>query len=271
MVKKMLKQDYHVHSMLSFDCESDLDAICRHGIELGLEEVILTDHYEMFEGATTMQSYHKHYVRYSREQVLACRARWEGKIFLGFGIELGQWHHQPEAAQMVLAANHYDYVLASLHRLEHREMFQTDFSKVDRVSMREHYLEELMQIAETGDYDCLAHFDLIKRYAAFQGISLRMEDLREATHEILKTVIRRGRGLEVNTSGLGTVLQEPLPSPEILRWYRQLGGEIITVGSDAHTLDKMAGNYERAEALIRNLGFRYIARYHQRKVSFVPI
>lgn len=267
----MLKQDYHVHSMLSPDSESQLDDICQQGVDLGLDEIILTDHYEMIEGGTPRQSYQKHHLRQTREEVLACQDRWKGKIFLGFGIELGQWHQQPESAERVLNANPYDYVLASLHRVDHSDLFMHDYDHINRELLREHYVSELTEIATTGDYDCLAHLDLIKRYAAFHGYSLRMEDCREKVYAILRTVVERGKGLEVNTSGLATVMKETLPSIEILKWYKELGGEIITVGSDAHQIQQIAGSYKEAEEIIKSVGFRYVARYHQRQVSFVSI
>lgn len=267
----MLKQDYHVHSMLSPDSLSELDDICQRGVELGLEEITVTDHYEMIEGATPRQSFQKHHLAMTRQAVQDCQARWEGRIRLGFGIELGQWHQQPKSAEKVLHTNAYDYVLASLHRLDHSDLSVYDYSAIDRQALRTHYLDELSQIAAIGDYDCLAHLDLIKRYAAFQGFSLRMEDCRDAVYSILKTVVERGKGLEINTSGFCSVLGEPLPSREILTWYRQLGGEIITVGSDAHTLEQIAGGFAQAEELLREVGFKYVARFHQRKVSFVNL
>lgn len=207
----------------------------------------------------------------TREEVLSCQARWAGKIYLGLGIELGQWYLQPKSAAKVLSTNPYDYVLASLHRVDHSDLFMFDYRAIDREALRQHYVDGLIQIASTGDYDCMAHLDLIKRYAAFQGFSLRMEDCRDAVYTILETVVERGKGLEINTSGLCSVLKEPLPSKEILTWYRQLGGEIITVGSDAHTIEQLACGYAEAEEILRDIGFRYVTRFHKREKTFVSI
>lgn len=267
----MIRQDYHVHSMLSPDSTSALDDICRRGIELGLEEIVLTDHYEMVEGSTLRQSYRSHYLAFAKQNIMECRERWKGKIRLGFGIELGQWHFQPQASEKVVQTNPYDYVLASFHRVEHMCLSLYEYNKIDRNRLREAYLDGLQQMAVTADYDCLAHLDLIKRYAALQGCTLRLEDREELVRSILRIVIQRGKGLEVNTSGIGSVLHEPLPSKQILAWYRELGGEIVTVGSDAHTLEQIGAGYTQAEQLIKELGFRYLARYHERKASFVKV
>ena len=89
---------------------------CSQAYRLGLEEVAFTDHYELIEGVTARGSIRREYLEISREKLLACRSRWEGRIRVVFGIELGQCHKQPEAASQILASNPYDFVLASLHR-----------------------------------------------------------------------------------------------------------------------------------------------------------
>ena len=94
----MLKQDYHIHSGLSPDSTASLDGICKQAFRLGLEEVALTDHYELIEGVTPRGSIRKEYLALTREKILDCRSRWEGRIRVVFGLELGQMHRQPEAA-----------------------------------------------------------------------------------------------------------------------------------------------------------------------------
>ena len=169
-----------------------------------------------------------------------CRSRWEGRIRVVFGIELGQIHRQPEAAAQILAANPYDFVLASLHRVEHTDLSLFNYQAIDGKALRRTYGEELLEIAEKGDYDCLSHLDLIRRYPAFQGVTLRMEEDMEIVEEILKT-------------------------------YRRLGGEIVTTGSDAHRAEDVAKGFANAEALLREAGFRCTARYKERKPRFVEM
>lgn len=267
----MLKQDYHVHSELSPDSESALDDICQRAVELGLEEIVVTDHYEMYEGVNSVCSYRKYYLKLCGDIIEDCRERWKNHVYLGFGVEIGQPHIQPEAARKVINDNPYDFILASVHRVGHKDLILYNYNQEDCIKLRESYIRELLQIAKEEEYDCLAHLDLIKRYAAFQGISLRMEECTEIVEMILKCVIERGKGIELNTSGLYNCLKEPLPSLEILKLYRQLGGEIITVGSDAHRVQDIAGGFMEVEEIIKKAGFRYISRFHRRKSSFVKI
>lgn len=236
----MLKQDYHIHSELSPDSTASLDGICEQAFRLGLEEVALTDHYELIEGVTPRGSIRKEYLALTREKILDCRSRWEGRIRVVFGIELGQIHRQPEAAAQILAANPYDFVLASLHRVEHTDLSLFNYQAIDGKALRRIYGEELLEIAEKGDYDCLSHLDLIRRYPAFQGVTLRMEEDMEIVEEILKT-------------------------------YRRLGGEIVTTGSDAHRAEDVAKGFANAEAILKEAGFRCTARYKERKLRFVEI
>lgn len=265
----MLKQDYHIHCDLSPDSTADPDAICTRTLNLGLEEVALTDHYELIEGMTVKGSIRKEFLTASREKILNCRKRWEGRIYVAFGIELGQCHLQPEAAREILSANPYDFVLASLHRINHRDLSLFDYKKTDVRTLRKDYAEELLTIAREGDFDCLGHLDLIRRYPAFQGVSLRMEECMETVEEILRWVISRGKGIEINTTAGN--MAEPLPSLEILKTYRRLGGEIITTGSDAHRAEDVARGFEKAEELLVEAGFRYVARYRNRVPHFVKI
>ena len=265
----MLKQDYHIHCELSPDSTAALDVVCSQAYRLGLEEVAFTDHYELIEGVTARGSIRREYLEISREKLLACRSRWEGRIRVVFGIELGQCHKQPEAASQILASNPYDFVLASLHRVAHRDLSLFDYREEDCEALGETYARELLEIARAGDYDYLSHLDLIRRYPAFQGVSLRMEDHMELVEEILKQVVRRGKGIEINTTA-GS-LAEPLPSLAILKAYRRLGGEIVTTGSDAHRAEDVAKGFDRAEELLREAGFSYAARYKERKPYFVKL
>ena len=246
----MLKQDYHIHCELSPDSTAALDVVCSQAYRLGLEEVAFTDHYELIEGVTARGSIRREYLEISREKLLACRSRWEGRIRVVFGIDLGQCHKQPEAAS-------------------HRDLSLFDYREEDCEALGETYARELLEIARAGDYDCLSHLDLIRRYPAFQGVSLRMEDHMELVEESLKQVVRRGKGIEINTTA-GS-LAEPLPSLAILKAYRRLGGEIVTTGSDAHRAEDVAKGFDRAEELLREAGFSYAARYKERKPYFVKL
>ena len=87
-----------------------------------------------------------------------------------------------------------------------------------------------------------------------QGVDVRMEAHEETVRTILSNIVRRGRLLEVNTSAYRQGLDEPFPPAIILRWYRQEGGRLVSLGSDAHRTDDIAAGFERATTLVESLG-----------------
>ncbi len=261
----MLQQDYHVHCLNSPDSREPLDEICKGAIAAGLAEIMVTDHYEMFTDAYGCPAWRPGHLDQCRDSVEKCRELFDGQLYVGFGIELGQWHLQPEDAARVTREYPFDFVIASNHKMDDVDLKFLNYGEMDRKLLRRKYLEGLLQIAMCGDFDCLGHLDLIKRYAAGQGFSIRAEDEEELTRTILETLVKRGKGLELNTSGLRQSVKEMFPSRTILEWYREEGGEIITVGSDAHCRPDVAAGFSMAEAMLTAVGFREISCFRKRR------
>ncbi|MCI9636672.1 MAG: histidinol-phosphatase HisJ family protein [Hungatella sp.] len=263
----MLLEDYHVHCLNSPDSREPLEMICQGAIEAGIREIMVTDHYEMFKDADKYPPYRQEYLDKCVQSVEECRDKFEGRLYVGLGIELGQWHLQRQAADMVVGAYPFDYVIGSFHKLDDIDLKFFHYKELDSKKLCRRYLEELLLIAGQGDFDCMAHLDLIKRYAAEQGVSIRAEDEEELVREILKTLIKRGKGLEVNTSGLRQAVKEMFPSADILRWYREEGGSILTIGSDAHRRQDVGAGFEEAGKLLSSLGFLYVSHFRGRKLT----
>lgn len=261
----MLHQDYHVHCLNSPDSREPLEEICRGAIAVGMTEIMVTDHYEMFTDAYERPAWRPDYLEQCRESVEKCRELFREQLYVGFGIELGQWHLQPETAARVTREYSFDFVIASNHKMDDVDLKFLTYADMDRKALCRRYLEGLLEIAEYGDFDCLGHLDLIKRYAAAQGFSIRAEEEEELTRTILKTLVRREKGLELNTSGLRQSVKEMFPSMTILKWYREEGGEIITVGSDAHRRRDVAAGFPAAEELLKRAGFKEISCFRKRK------
>ena len=238
----MLHEDYHVHCLSS----------------------PVTDHYEMFHNEEKWPPYRREYLERCFRTMEECRERFEGQVFVGFGAELGQWQLQPEAAKRVVRDYPFDYVIGSLHKMDDVDLKYFRYREIDAGGLLRRYLEDLLAVARLGDFDCLGHLDLIKRYAAEQGVSIRAEE--ELVREILRTLIRRGKGLEINTSGLRQAVKETFPSRTILGWYLEEGGTILTVGSDAHRRQDVGAGFKEAKALALALGFTYISCFRERKL-----
>ena len=129
------------------------------------------------------------------------------------------------------------------------------------------YFDELVALAQGGEYDVLAHFDLVRRdsWEVCRQV-LPVEPHAEALHEALHAVVARGKGLEINTSAWSAGLDEPCPGLTILRWYRELGGEVLVFGSDAHYPERVGADFDRARDLALAAGFTRLARFERRRI-----
>ena len=184
------------------------------------------------------------------------------------GVELGQALLRPEAAERVLSEPGIDFVLGSLHNttsgLDYYWMKFTDRALC--LKQLEEYLDYLLRLCATDWMDALAHLTYPLRYMHFRdGVDVDLHPFDDLVREILKRLAERGKALELNTSGYRQGMGEPLPSAYILRMYRELGGELITIGTDAHDPEDMADGLERGAALLEACGFRYVTLYKNRK------
>ena len=126
-------------------------------------------------------------------------------------------------------------------------------------------------MVSTADIDIIAHFDLMKRYAYKEHGLYDFHQYQEIIEQILKKAIDRNIGIEINTSGLRTGLKQTLPSLEIIQLYKELGGEILTIGSDSHTAESVGANLTDALSLAKDCGFNYIYKFEKRKPIPVKI
>lgn len=257
--------NYHFHSICSFDGEYPLTRMCRAAVEAGVERLCLTDHCDLVD------EYGKPYDGFSwadvDRQLELARAEFPN-LELRRGVELGQAVLRPDAAERILSKPDIDFVLGSMHNDPERGDFYylhvTD--KAQGQALLETYFQSLLELAGTDYFDSLAHLTYPLRYMRDRdGVDVSVMPCSDLVREILKTLIHRGKALELNTSGYRNPSREPLPNGEILSWYRELGGELITIGSDAHAPQYMAQGLEAGMELLRSTGFRYLTLYQNRK------
>ncbi len=187
------------------------------------------------------------------------------------GMELGETIFYPELARELYEAEGLDFVLGSLHITpEYGDYINLRYETAEQCRhYMEHYLETLLSVARTNCFDVMAHIGYIRRYMWQQGMDegLTLARNGEALEALLRTIIQNGRGIEINCSGIRDGCG-PFPSAEILRFYRELGGEIVTVGSDAHCVRDAAKCIREGYALLQSLGFAYVATFKKHKPEF---
>jgi len=265
----MYLYDYHIHSHNSSDGRNSVSDICDNAIAAGLKEIAIADH---FEPAMGNEKYPWYQPRSYFFDTLKARSIFEGRLEVKCAVELGQPHRYPEYSLKLVESHPYDYVLASVHRLRaDKDYSEIAYTRENVSAYCTEYLEELKLLAEWNKFDCVGHLDLIKRYAARNGVAVKFMDYRDGLEEVLKILIENGKGIEVNTSGLRQRAGECLPGPDIVKLYRQLGGEIITVGSDAHFSRDVGKGIKEAVGMIKLAGFDYVTSYNKRKPTQIRI
>jgi len=261
--------DYHIHTRFSSDSETTMAAACEAAIARGMSEIAFTDHADF--GPADPPGYFRP-VEYLAE-IEQCRARYGHRLTIRAGMEIGEPHIFLEEAKAVLTAGEFDFVLGSAHYADGMQVaWKPAFFEQPLHQAYEAYFRQVVRLAAEGDLDVLAHLDLVKRNArkfgkAYDGPGPYADMIRTA----LRSIVERGKGIEINTSPLHWGQPEPCPSLEILRWYRELGGEILTFGSDAHTADDIGSCFDTGLELAQAAGFTRLAKFEKRRVIWMGI
>ena len=255
--------DYHTHSTNSIDGHNSVMELCQSALNKGLSEIAITDHFEPFQGNESCECY-KPNVYFT--QILKARDRFKGRLLVKMGVELGQPHQFPEISQLLIDSFPYDYVLGSAHKLPQGiNIDELDYNKFTLDKLCKIYLEQLNDLADWGEFDCIGHLDLIKRYSTnHYKTRITLADNYEMLVEVFKKVISKGKGIEINTSGLRQSPKETMPGIDVLKIYRELGGEVLTIGSDAHYAKDVGSNIIDAVDLAAEAGFKYITVFNNR-------
>lgn len=257
--------DYHVHSDYSMDCKYSMEDMAIKAIENNLKSLCFTDHIELEAIDNKIDIlFHPHdYFK----KVKRVKYKFINEIEILAGVEIGLQPHLGKRYEKLIKENSFDFVIASVHSIKgidiHRDGCLDNKKPSDAII--EYYKEIYQSIDNFRNYDVLGHIDLIDRYLnKTQGLP-KLVDYMWLIEKILIKIIEEGKGIELNTSGLRYGLKYFHPKIEILNLYKKLGGEIITIGSDAHHPIYVGFMYKEAEKLLRELGFKYIFVYKERK------
>lgn len=262
--------DYHTHSLCSPDSEAPMPDMAEAGVAAGLSEMCFTDHFDLLDFSGNLCLTHD-WSR-TREQFALAQAQCGDRIRLRRGLELGGAPTDFAAAARVLAEP-LDFVIGSVHNLN-LSAGGTDFYEVRYDSSAlcaahmDNYLSTMEELSLWDGYDVLGHIPYLLRYMRDRdGQAIRLEDREERLRLILSNAISRGKGMEINTNR-GTSLFDYL---WLTGLYRELGGEIVTVGTDAHRPQDVGKGVPAAYQMLKDAGFRYITIFDRRKPQFLPI
>lgn len=275
-----MKADYHVHSDFSFDSKAPMEAQIERGIELGLDEMCFTEHVDYgvmadWDDPNPPMRKGRPYrnVDYPRyfEALHEMKRRYAGRISLRQGLELGVQRHTIGQYDALYEKyrDELDFALLSVHQVNDLEFYPPEYMEgKTQAEYNLGYYEELLAVARDFEhYSVLAHLDVMRRYDPAGEFPFAAT--RDIVAEILRTAIQKGKGIELNTASWRYELEDIQPRREILRLYRDLGGEILTIGSDGHRPERVGGNFDEARAILRDeLGFRRFCTFEHMEPRF---
>lgn len=272
--KMTIPFDFHTHSELSFDGKDSPEEMVKAAVSLGMTAYALTDHVEaeLFDAPDYRCDLT---VQRAAQLLPPLKEKYRGKVDFLYGVELGQPLQNLTLAEELLKENDYDFVIGSLHAAAgYEDFYFLDYSRPENepVQLLDRYFEELLAMAEWGKFDVLGHLTYPLRYISGKhGINVDMTRWDSLIEKIFLALIKNGCGIEINTSGLRQELGKTIPDEKYVQKFRQLGGELLTIGSDSHgTADLGKGIAEGIETAKR-AGFTKITCFKKRKPTFIKI
>jgi histidinol-phosphatase (PHP family) len=251
-----LPLDAHLHTELSPDSAVPLELYAAQAAERGIREIAITDHLDFMPGAPAYQ--YSAYAR--REQVVRDAAeRWAGKVVIRFGVELTYESRYEDEIREHLRTHSYDYSIGSVHAMSDGPYANDRIASfVAGASIAEAtapYFAEVAAAIRSGLFDTLGHIDMCKRWLVPWFAASAFAAAPELYEPLLRSLVESGMALEVNSSGLRHRTGETYPGPWVVTRFRELGGQRVTVGSDAHLPQSFAFGLEEACEIVAAAGF----------------
>lgn len=252
--------DSHIHSDLSSDSRVRIDEYAQQAFERGIAEVAITDHLDFDPRAPNFAfSGYDQRVR----AVRGAAERWDGRVSIRLGVEISYEADREEVIRDYLSTHPYDFTIGSVHVHSfspwHAPRVDATMRGRDLADAVAPYFAEVAAAARSGLFDTIGHLDYVKKYLVRHVAPSEFRSLEHLYEPALRAMVERGTGLEVNTSGLRHATGDTYPSQWAVDRYRQLGGERLTVGSDAHAPAQFTFGLERAYRYAAEAGFDGIA------------
>lgn len=274
----MIQADMHMHTWFSTDSEACPCDMADEAVRKGLKTICFTDHFDKDdlewgeEGIFDVDAYFVEMQKLQEE--------YAGKLNIRIGIELGLRTYLKDYYEELTKKYPFDFVIGSVHNVPYKKdaegnILYTDPAAeklfTDRTDKEAYRLmmETTLENVRTSDcFQTLGHLDYVVRYGKSREKEYSYTDYADIIDEILKLLIEKEKGLEVNSAGLKNGLPFAHPHPDVLKRYRELGGEIITIGADAHKPEHIAYDFAKAEEILKSCGFKYYTEFFEQKPVF---
>ena len=274
----MIQADMHMHTWFSTDSEACPRDMADEAVRKGLKTICFTDHFDKDdlewgeEGIFDVDAYFVEMQKLQEE--------YAGKLNIRIGIELGLRTYLKDYYEELTKKYPFDFVIGSVHNVPYKKdaegnILYTDPAAeklfTDRTDKEAYRLmmETTLENVRTSDcFQTLGHLDYVVRYGKSREKEYSYTDYADIIDEILKLLIEKEKGPEVNSAGLKYGLPFAHPHSDVLKRYRELGGEIITIGADAHKPEHIAYDFAKAEEILKSCGFKYYTEFFEQKPVF---
>ena len=268
----MIQADCHMHSNFSSDSKAFMEDMIEGSIRHGMKEICFTDHMDYdypVRGGYDFVFNIEEYIAKLNEM----KSRYRNRITILTGVEVGLQPHLKDRIAALTKNNSFDFIIGSSHVVDRLDPYYPEYwtDKTVEEGIRRYYETIVKNCRVISDFHVYGHIDYIIRYIPKQlaaNFHYSYRNYLDLLEEALKIIISNGKGIEVNSSGYKYGLGRPHPDADVLKLYRELGGELITIGSDAHAPEHLCYDFETVSELLQSLGYRYYAVFHQGKPVF---
>lgn len=264
--------DCHLHSSFSGDSDTPMEEMIRKGISLGLSTMCFTEHQDYDypdspDGPGSIFLLNTDSYLYDLARL---KTKYQDKIRLLFGVELGLQPHLMRQNAVYAKSYEFDFIIGSSHICNGRDPYYPSFfeGRSEEEAYREYFTSILENIKKCPNFDVYGHLDYVVRYGANMDKDYSYEKYKDILDAILELLLEKEKGIELNTGGIKKGMRDFHPCMGVLKRYRELGGEIITIGSDSHDAPHIAEHFDRAAEALKECGFRYYTVFEKRTPEF---
>lgn len=265
--------DTHLHTDFSGDCDATPESMILGAKQLGLPGICFTDHLDWDHPDVPNRFVLdvENYVPKCKELAARQSLGATDTFTVCTGIEIGMQPHLVDRVHRLVTEYSFDFVIASSHLSHSHDLPDIPLfkEKSEDESYEEYFKSVHRNILSFDDFDVYGHIDYVVRYGPNKNKYYSYEKFADIIDEVLKSLIHKGKGIEINTSGFKYGVGHPHPTEDIIKRYRELGGEIITVGSDGHKPEHIAYAFDKVPEILKVAGFRYYTVFQERKPKFL--
>lgn len=263
--------DYHAHTNFSGDCNFSMEEMIKGALKNNCSSIAFTDHIDYdFAGDVEPNMFEFDHNEYFNN-LNSIKKIYNNDIRILSGVEMGiQPHLIQNGLEQEFPFDDFDFIILSLHTSDRKDLHDGSFFK-NKTGLKAYkkYYEELLYCVENfNSYNVLGHLNLIDRYSKYLDEKVEFSEYSYIVKDILENIIKNGKGLEINTSGFRYGMNSFLPNRKILKLYKDLGGKIITFGSDTHCPSDVLKYYEISLKELLDIGINEITHFNDYKEPY---